>query len=99
MSVPMASHGTSQEPPPWVHRAVAVRRPPGGDLRRDRSTARRLRHLRETCETEDEAKVAVTKLLRLIDDQHHPKSAVTVREAIEQRLDVADLEVCNTGRR
>jgi integrase len=58
----------------------------------------RLRYIRETCPTVDEAEIAVTKLLRQVDQQQHPKSAITVREAIEQWMEVADLEVTTRER-
>src|SRR3954468_17091173 len=53
----------------------------------------RLRYIRETCKTVGEAEVALTKLLRQVDQQQHPKSAITVREAVEQWLAVAALGV------
>jgi hypothetical protein len=46
----------------------------------------RPRYLRETHRTAGEAEVALTKLLRYVDQQQHPKSAITVREAVEQRM-------------
>jgi hypothetical protein len=58
----------------------------------------RLRYLRETCETAAEAEIALTRLLRQVDEQQHPKSAITVREAIEQWLEVVDLEVSTRER-
>src|SRR4051794_1391944 len=54
---------------------------------------RRPRYLRETHRTALEAEVALTKLLRQVDQQQHPKSAITVREAVEQWLEVAELGV------
>jgi integrase len=53
----------------------------------------RPRYLRETHRTAGEAEVALTKLLRQVDQQQHPKSAITVREAVEQWLEVAELGV------
>jgi integrase len=49
--------------------------------------------LRETCPTMADAKIALTRLQRQVDEQKHPKSGITVREAIQQWLDVADLGV------
>jgi integrase len=72
------------------YRAVV---PAGTDL----LTGRR-RPLRETCKTLDEAKAALTKLQRQVDEQQHPKSSVTLGEAIEQWLDVAELEVTTRER-
>ena len=51
-----------------------------------------LRYLRETTSSYDEAEVALTKLLRQVDENKHPKSAITVAEAIDQWLEVAKLE-------
>ena len=76
--------------PSGSHRAVV----PAGS---DPLTGRR-RPLRETCETLDEAKIALTKLQRQVDEQRHPKTAITVREAIEQWLEVVDLEVTTRER-
>src|SRR3954454_5549542 len=53
----------------------------------------RPRYLRETNRTAGEAEVALTKLLRQVDQQQHPKSAITVREATQQWLEVAELGV------
>ena len=58
----------------------------------------RLRYIRETCKTVDEAEAALTKLLRQVDQQQHPKSAITVREAVQQWLEVAELEVTTRER-
>jgi hypothetical protein len=49
--------------------------------------------LRETCPTMADAKIALTRLQRQVDEQKHPKSGITVREAIQQWLDVAELGV------
>jgi integrase len=58
----------------------------------------RLRYIRETCKTVGEAEAALTKLLRQVDQQQHPKSAITVREAVQQWLEVAELEVTTRER-
>jgi integrase len=50
------------------------------------------RNLRETAATYPEAEVALTKLQRQVDENKHPKSAITVAEAIERWLEVAKLE-------
>ena len=57
-----------------------------------------LRYLRETVTTYDEAEKALAKLLHQVDQNTHPKSAITVREALDQWLDVADLEVTTRER-
>jgi integrase len=49
--------------------------------------------LRETCHTLADAKMALTRLQRQVDEQTHAKSGITVREAIQQWLDVAELGV------
>ena len=51
-----------------------------------------LRYLRETASTYDDAEHALTKLLGQVDANKHPKTALTVAEAIEQWLDVVKLE-------
>jgi integrase len=57
----------------------------------DPLTGRR-RAIRETAKTVDDAEKALTRLQRMVDEQRHPKSGITVTEAIEQWLEVADLE-------
>ena len=57
----------------------------------DPLTGRR-RNLRETTATSAEAEVALTKLQRQVDENKHPKSAITVAEAIERWLEVVKLE-------
>jgi integrase len=52
---------------------------------------RKLRYLRETAKTYDAAELALTKLQRQVDEERHPKTAITVRQAITQWLEVADL--------
>lgn len=53
---------------------------------------KRRRYLRETAPTEVEALIAATKLDRQVDEGRHPKSNITVRQAIEQWLDAINLE-------
>jgi integrase len=50
------------------------------------------RNITETVGTHDEAERALTRLLHQVDENKHPKSAITVSEAVEQWLEVADLE-------
>ncbi len=52
----------------------------------------RPRYVRETVRTRDEAKMAVVKLQRQVDEDQQPKSKITVKQAVEQWLDVAELE-------
>ena len=52
----------------------------------------RSRYLRETAKDYPAAEVALTKLQRQVDEDRHPKSAITVRKAIQQWLEVAKLE-------
>jgi hypothetical protein len=52
---------------------------------------RKLRNVRETAKTYDAAEVALTKLQREVDQDGHPKSDITVRQAVAQWLDVAEL--------
>jgi hypothetical protein len=49
------------------------------------------RNLRETASTYDEAAATLTKLQHQVDEDRHPKTAITVRQAIAQWLDVARL--------
>src|SRR6266496_1525862 len=49
------------------------------------------RYLRETAKTYAAAEVALTKLKGQIDDERHPKTNITVGQAIDQWLDVARL--------
>lgn len=50
------------------------------------------RQLRETAKTYDEAKKVLTRLQRQVDEDKQPKSNITVRQAVEQWLEVAVLE-------
>jgi hypothetical protein len=53
---------------------------------------RRPRYIRETVKTYDAAKKALVKLQHQVDEDKHPKSDITVGQAIEQWLEVAALE-------
>lgn len=50
------------------------------------------RQLRETAKTYDDAKKVLTRLQRQVDEDNQPKSNITVRQAVEQWLEVAVLE-------
>jgi len=50
------------------------------------------RQLKETARSPEAAEQALTRLQRQVDEDLHPKSAITVRQAIAQWLDVAELE-------
>src|SRR4051794_30989353 len=50
------------------------------------------RRLREVAKTYEDAKKALTRLQRQVDEDQQPKSNITVRQAIEQWLEVAELE-------
>jgi integrase len=50
------------------------------------------RYLRKSADTHALAQVELTKLLKSVDDQQHPKSDITVDEAITRWLDVAELQ-------
>ena len=56
------------------------------------------RYLRETATTYDGAEQALTRLQGQVDEDRHPKTAITVRQAITQWLDVAELEVTTRER-
>jgi hypothetical protein len=49
-------------------------------------------YVRETVKTYDEAKKAAVKLQRQVDEDQQPKSKITVKQAVEQWLDVTELE-------
>jgi integrase len=50
------------------------------------------RYLKETADSLEAAKRALTKLQRQVDEDRHPKTAITVRQAITQWLEVVELE-------
>ncbi len=50
------------------------------------------RYLLQTAPTYEAAQKAATQLQRQVDEDQHPKSSITVREAIEQWIEVAALE-------
>jgi integrase len=56
------------------------------------------RRLKETASTHEAAEVALTRLLRQVDEDQHPKTAITVRQAIAQWLEVAELEATTRER-
>jgi hypothetical protein len=56
------------------------------------------RRLHEICATWDEARVALTKLQRQVDEKKAPKSAITVVAAVEQWMEVAELEATTRDR-
>jgi integrase len=49
------------------------------------------RYLRETCRTFAEAELALTRLQSQVDEDRHPKSGITVEQAVRQWLEVAKL--------
>ena len=59
---------------------------------------RRRQYVRETCSTRVEAEKALTRLQGQVDENRHPKSAITVATAVEQWMEVADLEVTTRER-
>ncbi|HEV8529219.1 MAG TPA: site-specific integrase, partial [Actinomycetes bacterium] len=50
------------------------------------------RYLREVVDTEKEAKAVLARLLNQIYEQKHPRSAITVSEAVKKWMDIAELE-------
>jgi hypothetical protein len=50
------------------------------------------RYLRETSRTYDQAEVSLTRLQAQVDEDRHPKSGITIGQAVTQWLDVVDLE-------
>ena len=53
---------------------------------------RKPRYLKETTATYDQAEIALTGLLGQVDQNRHPKSDITVAQAVAQWLDVVRLE-------
>jgi integrase len=53
---------------------------------------RKDRYLKETANSYAQAKVALTRLQREIDEEAHPRTRLTIGQAIQQWLDVAELE-------
>jgi len=76
--------GYIEQLPSGSYRAVAYA---GTDL-----LTRRPRYLRQTVAAYDDAKKALVRLQSQIDEDKQPKSNITVRQAIEQWLDVVVLE-------
>jgi hypothetical protein len=58
----------------------------------------RQRQLCETVSTYAEAENALTRLQRQVDEDIHPKSDITMRQAIEQWMDVVELEATTRER-
>jgi integrase len=52
----------------------------------------RVRQLKETAKTYAEAEMHLTRLQRQVDEETHPKTSLTVGQAVAQWLDVATLE-------
>ena len=77
------SRGYIEELPSGSFRAVV---PAGTD-----QLTRRRRSIRETTTSYAEAQVALTKLQRQVDEDQQPKTAITVRQAVEHWLEVAEL--------
>ena len=59
---------------------------------------RRRQYVRETCSSRAEAEKALTRLQGQVDENRHPKSSITVATAVEQWMEVADLEVTTRER-
>ncbi|HET6687240.1 MAG TPA: hypothetical protein VFH02_12030 [Jiangellaceae bacterium] len=53
---------------------------------------RKDRYLKETANSYAQAKVALTRLQREIDEEAHPRTRLTIGQAIQQWLEVAELE-------
>lgn len=53
---------------------------------------RKRRQVRETVETYEAATKVLTRLQQQVDEDQHPKSKITVRQAIDQWMEVAALE-------
>jgi integrase len=90
---------------------AATKRRPRGHIRELRSgsfqaivyagvdpLARKERYLRETAKTYAAAELALTKLQSQVDDERHPKTNITVGQAIDRWLEVVDLAETTRGR-
>src|SRR4051812_10424752 len=55
-------------------------------------------YLRETVGSRREAEVALTKMQRQVDENRHPKAAISLGEAIERWMSVAKLEATTRDR-
>jgi integrase len=53
---------------------------------------RRRRYVKATCKTRSAAEQELTRLQREVDENKHPKAAITLAEAVEKWLEVAELE-------
>jgi integrase len=89
-------------PPRRRHRGHVEQLPSGSfraivDAGTDLLSGRRAQ-LKETHPTRAEAETALTRMQRQVDEQQHPKSAITVNEAVDQWFEVADLEVTTRER-
>lgn len=51
----------------------------------------KMRQIRETAPTYEDAEKALTRLQTQVDEDQHPKSNITVRQAVEQWLEVVEL--------
>src|SRR5690242_14871817 len=84
--------------PPRVHRSRGhIEELPSGSYRATvyagvDPLTRKPRYLRETAKTWSEAEVALTRLQGQVDEQRHPKTNITVGQALDQWLAVAKLE-------
>ena len=78
------ARGSIEELPSGSYRAVVYA---GTD-----PLTRKPRYLRKTVETYDAAEKELTKLQSQVDEDKHPKSAITVRQAIDQWFEVVELE-------
>ncbi|MDQ3764524.1 MAG: hypothetical protein M3460_24100 [Actinomycetota bacterium] len=56
------------------------------------------RYLVESAPSQKAAERALTKLQRQVDEDRHPKTAITVRQAITQWLEVVELEATTRER-
>jgi hypothetical protein len=85
-------HASAPAPSTRAHRAASVGELPRQRLRRGRPTDGPARYLRETARTYEGARLALTRLQGQVDEDRHPKIDITLGRAIEQWLEVAELE-------
>ena len=53
---------------------------------------RRRRYVKATCATQAAAEQELTRLQREVDENKHPEAAITLAEAVERWMEVAELE-------
>jgi hypothetical protein len=79
-------------PTPRAHRDPAQRHLPSHRVCRVDPLTGKERYLRRSAKTYAQAEIELTQLLVQVDEQRHPRSAVTVGKVFDKWLEVAYLE-------